>query len=161
MVRGDPTGPGNESGRGTPGASGSGTPGGRTSSGGAGRGSETRGSEPRGSETRGSETRGSVGQATRSGSPGTRLAWIALAVAGVLTAWQVVYSLTSPTTPNPETYSSVSLLLTLVLSVGAIVLGIVALGQRALPRWPATAATAMGVFAFIVCVATWIGTLMV
>ena len=102
------------------------------------------------------------GPGTSSPAPGadrstaSRLAWIALAVTGVLTAWQVVYALTAPTTASPETYSSVSLL----LSVGAIVLGVVALGQRALPRWPATAATAVGAFAFIVCVATWIGTLM-
>lgn len=102
-----------------------------------------------------------AGPSGRTGSAATsRLAWIALAVAGVLTAWQVIYALTSPTTLSPETFSSVSLLLTLVLSVGAIVLGIVALGQGALPRWPATAATAVGAFAFIVCVATWIGTLM-
>lgn len=93
-------------------------------------------------------------------STASRLAWIAVTVAGVLTAWQVVYALTAPTSPNSENYASVALLLNLVLSVGAIVLGIVALGQRAQPRWPATAATAVGVFAFIVAVATWIGTLM-
>ena len=80
--------------------------------------------------------------------------------AALLTAWQVVYALTAPTSPSSENYASVSLLLTLVLSVGAVVLGIVALGQRAQPRWPAPAATAVGGFAFIVAVATWIGTLM-
>lgn len=101
-----------------------------------------------------------TGRKAPSQSTASRLAWIAVTVAALLTAWQVVYALTAPTSPSSENYASVSLLLTLVLSVGAVVLGIVALGQRAQPRWPATAATAVGVFAFIVAVATWIGTLM-
>lgn len=112
--------------------------------------------------TAGAGGRGTTPAATgRTGqSTASRLAWIAITVAALLTAWQVVYALTAPTSPSSENYASVSLLLTLVLSVGAVVLGIVALGQRAQPRWPATAATAVGGFAFIVAVATWIGTLM-
>lgn len=88
---------------------------------------------------------------------GSRLGWIGLAVAAVLTAWKVVYAVTAPGATNEEVYSSVGLLLSLVLAVGAVVLGIVALGQHAAQRWPATAALAVGTYAFIVSVATWIG----
>jgi len=89
-----------------------------------------------------------------------RLGWIAVTVAGALTAWQIVYAITLPSVQNVDTYESVGLLLTLVLAVGAAVLGIVALSQKVTPRWPALAALAVGTYAFIVAVASWIGRLM-
>ncbi|WP_152192793.1 hypothetical protein [Georgenia satyanarayanai] len=104
------------------------------------------------------DTAGSAG--VKASGRGGRLGWIGLAVAAVLAAWQVVYAIAEPASTNPEVLTSVWLLLTLVLAVGAVVLGIVALGQRAVPRWPATAALAVGVYAFVVSVASWIGGLM-
>ncbi|QDB79706.1 hypothetical protein FE251_10210 [Georgenia wutianyii] len=89
-----------------------------------------------------------------------RLGWIAVTVAGLLTAWRIIYAITAPSVANVDVYESVDLLLTLVLAVGAIVLGIVALGQRVSPRWPAVAALAVGTYAFVLGVASWIGRLM-
>ncbi|MCM3661564.1 hypothetical protein M3148_11275 [Georgenia satyanarayanai] len=89
-----------------------------------------------------------------------RLGWIAITVAGLLTAWQIVYAITVESVANRDTYESIGLMLVLVLAVGSLVLGIVALAQRALPRWPAVAALAVGVYAFIVAIAGWIGRLM-
>lgn len=100
------------------------------------------------------------GAGAKASGRGGRLGWIGLAVAAVLAAWQVVYAIAEPASTNPEVLTSVWLLLTLVLAVGAVVLGIVALGQRAVPRWPATAALAVGVYALVVSVASWIGDLM-
>lgn len=96
----------------------------------------------------------------RSPQTAGRLGWIGLAVAAILGAWQVVYAIAEPSSTNPDVLASVWLLLSLVLAVGAVVLGIVALGERAAPRWPATAALAIGVYAFVVSVASWIGDLM-
>jgi len=89
-----------------------------------------------------------------------RLGWIAVTVAGLLTAWRIIYAITAPSVANVDVYESVDLLLTLVLAVGAIVLGIVALGQRVSPRWPAVAALAVGTYAFVLGVASWVGRLM-
>lgn len=91
----------------------------------------------------------------------SRLGWVALAVAGVLAGWQVVYALTGPGSGGSDVYTSVWLLVSLVLAVGAMVLGLVALSQHAVPRWPATAALAIGGYAFVVSVATWIGDVVV
>lgn len=96
----------------------------------------------------------------RSPASRNRLGWIAITVAGALTAWQIVYAITLPSVQNVETYESVGLLLTLVLAVGAAVLGIVALSQKVTPRWPGLAALAVGTYAFVVAVASWIGRLM-
>lgn len=108
----------------------------------------------------GTPARPGAERARRSDSPRNRLGWIAVTVAGVLAAWQVIYAVTAPSVTNTDVYESVDLLLTLVLAVGAVVLGIVALGQRVLPRWPAVAALAVGTYAFVVAVASWIGQLM-
>ncbi|HLT85005.1 MAG TPA: hypothetical protein VKZ83_12295 [Phototrophicaceae bacterium] len=104
---------------------------------------------------------GRTGQAGRGPERNrNRLGWIAITVAGLLTAWRIVYAITAPSVANTDVYESVDLLLTLVLAVGAVVLGIVALGQRVQPRWPAVAALAVGSYAFVGGVASWIGRLM-
>lgn len=100
------------------------------------------------------------GGAARPTSPRSRLGWIAVAVAGLLLAWQVIFAITAPSMANADVYESVDLLLSLVLAVGAVVLGIVALSQRVTPIWPAVAALAIGTYAFVVAVASWIGGLM-
>ncbi len=99
-------------------------------------------------------------EAGRTPANRNRLGWIAITVAAALTAWQIVYAITAPSMTDGEAYESVGLLLTLVLAVGAVVLGIVALSQRVSPRWPAVAALAIGSYAFVVAVASWIGELM-
>ncbi|MEE6272882.1 hypothetical protein [Georgenia wangjunii] len=93
---------------------------------------------------------------------GSRVPWVALGVAAVLTLWQIIYSITFHTVAeeSQEVYTSVSLFVSLILAVGAFVLGIVARSQHHTPRWPATAAVAIGVYVFVVCVASWIGGLM-
>lgn len=104
----------------------------------------------------------SPGAAGKGAAPvrGSRLGWIGIAVVALLAAWQVVYAIAEPSSTNDDVLFSVWLMLSLVLAVGAIVLGIVALGQRAVPRWPATAALAVGIYAFVVTVASWVGDLM-
>lgn len=106
-----------------------------------------------------------AGTERAAGEPGrrperNRLGWIGVTVAGVLTAWRVIYAVTAPGMTNIAAYESVDVLLTIVLAVGAVVLGIVALGQRVQPRWPAVAALAVGTYAFVVAVAGWVGQLM-
>ena len=115
---------------------------------------ESQGTSPQGAGT------SPKGAAARPTSPRSRLGWIAVAVAGLLLAWQVIFAITAPSMTNSDIYESVDLLLTLVLAVGAVVLGIVALGQRVTPIWPAVAALAIGTYAFVVAVASWIGGLM-
>lgn len=91
-----------------------------------------------------------------------KLSWIALAVAVVLTAWQVIYAITvqGMNEANIEVYTSVWLLISLVFAVGSAVLGIVAVSQRSQQRWPAIAALSIGVYVFLVCIATWTGELL-
>lgn len=90
------------------------------------------------------------------------LSWIALALAVVLGVWQIIYAITmqTMTSDSQEVYTSVWLLISLVLAVACGVLGIVALSQRARPRWPATASVAIGSYVFLVSLAFWIGGLM-
>lgn len=128
-----------------------------------------------GSSTPGSTTPGKSGAESRTGTPAggrdaaerkrgdrsrNRLGWIAITVAGLLTAWQIIYAVTVESVENIETYESIGLMLVLVLAVGSLVLGIVALAQRVSPRWPAVAALAVGIYAFVVAIAGWIGRLM-
>ncbi|MFC4555511.1 hypothetical protein [Georgenia faecalis] len=125
--------------------------------------------EPAGRTARFGRSRRSEGTTTAT-TPGkrgeqgaqSRVSWVGLAVAAVLAAWQIIYSITLQTTAeaNRDVYTSVSLFVSLILAVGAAVLGTVALSQRHLPRWPAVAAVAIGVYVFLVCVASWIGGLM-
>jgi len=128
----------------------------RTTPAGAGAGGERR----RTDGTTPTAAGGAGGRERRPAGERNRLGWIAVTVAGLLTAWQIVYAITAPSVSNAEAYESVGLLLTLVLAVGALVLGIVALSQRVQPRWPAVAALAVGAYAFIVVVVGWIGELM-
>ena len=92
----------------------------------------------------------------------SRLGWVGLTVTAVLLVWQVIYAVNvvGPGLDGGEVYTSVWLLISLVLAVGAVVLGIVAASQRVSPRWPATAALAVGTYVFLVCIATWAGSLM-
>jgi len=136
------------------------TDGGRGATTDGGRGATTdggRGATP-GGRTDGAGRTGQAGRGPERNR--NRLGWIAITVAGLLTAWRIVYAITAPSVANTDVYESVDLLLTLVLAVGAVVLGIVALGQRVQPRWPAVAALAVGSYAFVVGVASWIGRLM-
>lgn len=105
----------------------------------------------------------SSGTTARAGTrEGSKVPWVALGVAAALTVWQVIYSITLHTVAeaSQEVYTSVSLFVSLILAVGALVLGIVARSQHHTPRWPATAAIAIGVYVFVVCVAAWVGGLM-
>ncbi len=83
-------------------------------------------------------------------------------MAVVLTAWQVIYAITvqGMNEASSEVYTSVWLLISLVLAVGCAVLGIVAVSQRSQQRWPAIAALSIGVYVFLVCIATWVGQLL-
>lgn len=112
-------------------------------------------------DARGSRSTGASG-AGRGARDGSRVPWVALGVAAVLTLWQIIYSITLHTVAeaSQDVYTSVSLFVSLILAVGALVLGIVARSQHHTPRWPATAAIAIGVYVFVVCVAAWIGGLM-
>ncbi|MEE6288271.1 hypothetical protein V2J52_11460 [Georgenia sp. MJ173] len=172
---------GSAAGAGTAGAAEGGTTPGRaatsggTSAGGAGTaGTPSGGRDPGASERgrpgtpggRSSGTSDRGGAGASSGQPdrpatGSRLGWVALTVAVVLLVWQVVYGLTvaGPGLDTREAYTSVWLLISLVLGVGAAVLGIVAASQRVAPRWPATTALAVGTYVFLVCIATWAGNL--
>ncbi|MBD8063453.1 hypothetical protein [Oceanitalea stevensii] len=117
---------------------------------------------PQGTTPGGPQGSSSTGREARKPQRGdrNRLGWIAITVAGLLTAWQIVYAITVESVGNRDTYESIGLMLVLVLAVGSLVLGIVALAQRVVPRWPAVAALAVGVYAFIVAIAGWIGRLM-
>ncbi|PYF99206.1 hypothetical protein SAMN05216184_10888 [Georgenia satyanarayanai] len=123
---------------------------------------ETGSTTSQGSAPGGPQGSSAAGRESRKPQRGerSRLGWIAITVAGLLTAWQVVYAITVESVANRDTYESIGLMLVLVLAVGSLVLGIVALAQRVLPRWPAVAALAVGVYAFIVAIAGWIGRLM-
>lgn len=99
-------------------------------------------------------------------APGRRaersaVGWVGLLVAAVLTVWQIVFAVSHQglEPDDQDTYAAVSLFVTLVLSVGAVVLGLVALSQRRGPRWPAIVALAVGAQVFLVTVATWVGDL--
>jgi peptidoglycan/LPS O-acetylase OafA/YrhL len=107
-------------------------------------------------------TSGDSRSADRHAKGGSRVPWVALGVAAVLTLWQVIYSLTLHTmdAESQDVYTAVALFISLILGVAAIVLGAVALSQGHRPRWPATAALAIGVYVFVVTVASWVGGLM-
>lgn len=91
----------------------------------------------------------------------SRLGWVALTVTAVLLVWQAIYAITvaGPGLDGREVYTQAWLLVSLVLAVGAVVLGIVGVTQRVQPRWPATAALSIGSYVFLVCLATWAGSL--
>ncbi|MFC7405941.1 hypothetical protein [Georgenia alba] len=125
-------------------------------------GSGTTGSGTTGSGTAGTK-RGTGSGVPKPGAPkGNPVAWTALLVAVVLTIWQAVYSLTvlGIDPPDQETFTSVSLFITLVLGLAALVLGIVSIAQRRAPRWPGLVGLSVGIYAFIVAVFSWIGGLM-
>lgn len=88
-----------------------------------------------------------------------RLGWIALSVTVLLTVWHVVYFVNlGPANPDgQDVYISVFLFVSLVLAVATAVLGIVALSQRATPRWPAISAVSIGVYGFLTVAASWLG----
>lgn len=99
---------------------------------------------------------------TRPGTRGSQLSWIALAVAGLLTVWHVIFAITvqGMAGTDQEVYVSIWLVVSLVLAVGCGVLGIVAAAQKSLPQWPAVAAMAIGTVVFIVVIAAWLGGLL-
>lgn len=103
---------------------------------------------------------GKAGEPER--SRGSRLGWIALGVTGLLAVWHVIYfvNLASVTTERQDVFISVFLFVSIVLAVASAVLGIVALSQKALPRWPATASLSVGIYAFLIVVASWLGGIM-
>ncbi|MDD9206512.1 hypothetical protein PU560_08535 [Georgenia sp. 10Sc9-8] len=118
---------------------------------------------------RGTPSGGTTADGGRSGGTGERarparntVGWVALFVAVLLTAWQVVVALTiqGVADASQEVYSAVSLFVTLILAVGAVVLGLVGMSQRRPPRWPALVGLAVGAAAFLVTVASWVGGLM-
>jgi len=91
------------------------------------------------------------------------VAWTALLVAAVLTVWQAIYSLTVvgvEASRDDDMYTSVSLFVTLVLGLAALVLGIVSIAQRRAPRWPGLVGLSVGTYAFIIAVFSWVGGLM-
>lgn len=104
---------------------------------------------------------GATGAAAPAAAARSRLGWVALTVTALLLVWQVVYALTvaGPGLDGREVYTSAWLLVSLVLAVGSAVLGIVAASQRVSPRWPATTALAVGTYVFLVCIATWAGSI--
>ena len=108
--------------------------------------------------TSGRQAGGAGGRnAPAGGTARNRLGWVALTVTGLLTAWQIIFSITVESVANRQTYESIGLMLVLVLAVGSLVLGIVALAQRVSPRWPAVSALAVGAYAFVVAIAQWVG----
>ncbi|GAA4432503.1 hypothetical protein GCM10023169_38280 [Georgenia halophila] len=131
-----------------------------------GQGTPSGGSSPRGGSSAGSTPgRPSKKDKTEPASTGRQkgnpVAWTALLVAVVLTVWQAIYSLTVVgTDSDQETFTSVSLFITLVLGLAATVLGIVSIAQRRSPRWPGLAGLSVGLYAFIIAVFSWIGGLM-
>lgn len=88
---------------------------------------------------------------------GNAVGWTALLLAVVLTAWQAVYALAAEQVSDPDLYQSVALFVSLVLGLAAAVLGIVALAQRRLPRWPGLVALAVGLHVFVVSLFAWVG----
>ncbi len=135
-----------EQGSATPG--GAGTPGGPTPG--------TTGREARG--TRPAADRDAAGRRTPAGGTGrNRLGWVAITVAGLLTAWQIIFSITVESVANRDTYESIGLMLVLVLAVGSKREVEEMRWQRVSPRWPAVAALAVGAYAFVVAIAQWIG----
>ena len=95
-------------------------------------------------------------------SRSSQLSWIALAVAGLLTVWHVVFAITvqGMAGSDQEVFVSIWLVVSLVLAVGCGVLGIVAAAQKARPQWPATASMAIGTVVFIAAIAAWLGGLL-
>ena len=93
---------------------------------------------------------------------GNPVGWTALLVAVVLTVWQAVYALTvqGVAAAGQDTYTSVSLFVSLVLGLAAAVLGVVGISQRRRPRWPSLVGLAVGLNVFLVSVFSWIGGLM-
>lgn len=91
----------------------------------------------------------------------SNVSWVSLLVASVLTVWQIVFAVSHQGLQSDDraVYAAVSLVVTLVLSVGAAVLALVALSQRRGPRWPALVSLGVGTQVFLVTVATWIGDL--
>lgn len=104
---------------------------------------------------------GASGTAPQRRGERSAVGWFGLLVASVLTVWQIVFAVSHQGLEpgDQDVYAAVSLFVTLVLSVGAMVLGLVALSQRRGPGWPAIVALAVGAQVFLVTVAMWVGDL--
>ena len=96
----------------------------------------------------------------RAQQPGNPIGWVALAAAVVVTFMQAAFNYTVPGVADSESPArAVLLFLSLIGGVVAAVLGVVALAQKRSPRWPSTAALAVGLNVFLVTVAAWVGSL--
>lgn len=91
----------------------------------------------------------------------SNVSWVSLLVASVLTVWQIAFAVSHQglQPDDRDVYTAVSIFVTLILAVGAVVLALVAISQRRGPRWPAIVSLGVGAQVFLVTVATWIGDL--
>lgn len=98
----------------------------------------------------------------RAGGDSNMTGWLSLVVAVLLLALQVFYALNATSIDGGalEGYRSVITFGSLILGLAGAVLALVGMAQHRRPRWPSTVGLAIGTYAFIIAVASWIGGLM-